>query len=78
MKGTGIFNMERYLLKTDIQKAFDSNDYYFVLAILEKYGYKKNLLRWIETLLNNQELQLIISNLMILTWNNLSFNEKIH
>ena len=52
---TDILNMEGYLLTTDIEKAFDSVDHYFLLAILEKYGLKKNFLRWIETLLNNQE-----------------------
>ena len=52
---TDILNMEGYLLTRDIEKAFDSVDHYFLLAILEKYGLKKNFLRWIETLLNNQE-----------------------
>ena len=49
-----ILTMESYLLTTDIEKAFDSVDHYFLLAILEKYGFKKNFPRWIETLLNNQ------------------------
>ena len=31
-----ILNMEGYLLAIDIEKAFDSMDYYFLLAILEK------------------------------------------
>ena len=48
-------NMEGYLLTVDIEKAFDTVDHYFLLAILEKYGFKKNFLRWIETLLKNQE-----------------------
>ena len=48
-------NMEGYLLTADIEKAFDSVDHYFLLAILEKYGFKKNFLRWIETLLKNQD-----------------------
>ena len=52
---TGILNMEGYLLTKDIEKAFNSVDHYFLLAILEKYGFMKNVLRWIETLLNNQE-----------------------
>ena len=50
-----ILNMEGYLLTIDIEKAFDSVDHYFLLAIPEKYDFKKNFLRWIETLLNNQE-----------------------
>ena len=48
-----ILNMEG--LTIDIEKAFDSVDHYFLLAILEKYGFKKNFLRWIISLLNNQE-----------------------
>ena len=52
---TDILDMESYLLTVNIEKAFDSLDHHFLLAILEKYGFKKNFLRWIETLLNNQE-----------------------
>ena len=50
-----ILSMDGYLLTIDIEKVFDSVDHYFLLAILEKYGFKKNFLRWIETLLNNEE-----------------------
>ena len=52
---TDILNMEGYLLIIDIEKAFDSVDHHFLLAILEKCGYKENFLRWIETLFSNQE-----------------------
>ena len=52
---TDILNMEGYPLTIDIEKAFDCVDHYFLLAFLEKYDFKKNFLRWIETLLNNQE-----------------------
>ena len=52
---TDILNREGYLLAIDIEKAFDSVDLYFLLAILGKYGFKKNFLRWIETLLSNQQ-----------------------
>ena len=38
---TDILNMEGYLLTIDIEKAFDSVDHYFLVAILEKYGFKK-------------------------------------
>ena len=50
---TDILNMEDYLLTIDIENAFDCVDHYFLLAVLEKYGFKKNFLRWIETFLNN-------------------------
>ena len=42
---TDILNMNGYLLTIDIQKAFDSVDHCFLLAIIEKYGFKKNFLR---------------------------------
>ena len=38
---TDILNMEGYLLTIHIEKAFDSIDHYFLLAILEKYGLRK-------------------------------------
>ena len=50
-----ILNMDGYLLTIDIEKVFDPVDHYFLLAILEKNGFEKNFLRWIETLLNNEE-----------------------
>ena len=42
---TDILNMEGYPLTIDIEKAFDSVDHYFLLAILEKYGFKEHFLR---------------------------------
>ena len=56
---TDILNMEGYLLIIDIEKAFDSVDHHFLLAIPEKCGYKENFLRWIETLFSNQEFCII-------------------
>ena len=50
-----ILNMKGYLLTIDIEKVFDSVNHYFLLAILEKHGFKKNFLRWIENLFKNQE-----------------------
>ena len=38
---TDILNMEGYLLTMHIEKAFDSIDHDFFLAILEKYGLRK-------------------------------------
>ena len=48
-----------YLLTINIEKAFDSVDHYFLLAILERYGFKKNFLGCIETLFINQEYYII-------------------
>ena len=38
---TDILNMESYHLTIDIEKVFDSVDHCFLLAILEKHGFKK-------------------------------------
>ena len=47
---TDISNMEGYLLKIDIEKAFDLVvDNYFLIGVVEKYGFEKKFLRWIET-----------------------------
>ena len=56
---TDILKMKGYLLIIDIEKAFDSVDHHFLLAIPEKCGYKENFLRWIETLFSNQEFCII-------------------
>ena len=57
--------MEGSLLTVDIEKTFDSIDYYFLLAILEKYGLKESFLKWIENLLNNQESYIINGRITI-------------
>ena len=38
-----------------IEKAFDSVDYKFILAVLSKAGFGKKFVSWFEVLLNNQE-----------------------
>ena len=57
--------MEGSLLTIDIEKTFDSIDYCFLLAILEKYGLKESFLKWIENLLNNQESYIINGRITI-------------
>ena len=43
------------LLTIDIEKAFDSVNHAFLISILEKHGFGKKKLKWINVLLNNQE-----------------------
>ena len=38
----------------DIEKAFDSVNYLFLIAALEKYGFKEDFIKWIEILIKNQ------------------------
>ena len=47
--------IEGYLVTIDIEKAFDSMDHVFLLAVLEKFGFGKSFIRWIEVILKNQE-----------------------
>ena len=44
-----------FLLTIDIEKAFDSVNHNFLIAALENYGFGKKFIRWIRTLLKNQE-----------------------
>ena len=44
-----------FILTMDIEKAFDSVDHVFLLAVLEKMGFRSSFLSWIQILLKNQE-----------------------
>ena len=49
------WNTEGFLVKVDIEKAFDSVNHLFLIAILEKIGFGTEVIEWIKLLLNNQE-----------------------
>ena len=44
-----------FLVTVDIEKAFDSINHCFLIKVLEKYGFEKDFIKWIEILLQNQE-----------------------
>ena len=44
-----------YLVTMDIEKAFDSLDYDFLLNALQKFGFGENFMHWIKVLLNKQQ-----------------------
>ena len=48
-------NIGGFLVIIDIEKAFDSLDHMFILAVLKRFGFGKNFVSWVEALLNNQE-----------------------
>ena len=50
-----VLNKEDILVTTDIEKAFDSVNHHFLIAILEKIGFGTEFIEWIKVLLNNQE-----------------------
>ena len=39
----------------DIEKAFDSFNYLFLITALEKHGFKEDFIKWIQILIQNQE-----------------------
>ena len=49
------FNKKGYLVTIDIEKAFDSVNHVFLIAILEKFGFGKIFIEWIKMLLKDQE-----------------------
>ena len=38
----------------DIEKAFDSLDYAFVISVLKRFGFGDKFVSWIETLISKQ------------------------
>ena len=48
-------NIEGFLVTMDIEKAFDSLDHNFLIAVLKKFGFGNNFISWIQLLLNNQQ-----------------------
>ena len=50
-----LFGVEGYLVTVDIQKAFDSINHCFLQSIKKRYGFGRNFVHVIKTLLKNQE-----------------------
>ena len=48
-------NCEGNMFAADIEKAFDSLDHNFILAVLEKMGFGNDFIQWVQTLLNDQQ-----------------------
>ena len=51
-----VLNKESFLVTVDVEKAFDSVDHLFLIAILEKIGFRTKFIELIKILRNNQEL----------------------
>ena len=54
-----VLNKEVCLVTVDIEKPFDSVNHLFQIAILEKIGFRTELIEWIKVLLNNQKSRVI-------------------
>ena len=49
---SGCFNITAFFITRDIEQAFDSLDHIFLISVLKKFGFGKNVITWIEILLN--------------------------
>ena len=56
---TGLLKIKAFLLTQDIENDFDSVFHQFLINMLETFGFKKNLARWMRILLTNQESRII-------------------
>ena len=54
-----VLNKKGFLVTIDIEKAFDSVNDHFLIAILEKIGFGTGFIEWIKVLINNQESRVI-------------------
>ena len=52
---TDSLQVDDLLMTIDIEKAFDSVNQFFLTSILKRYGFGDDFIRWIKTLLKNQE-----------------------
>ena len=52
---SNIFNLRGYIGIVDIEKAFCSLVYSFLLACLKKFGFSHDFIRWVKRLFKSQE-----------------------
>ena len=55
LKTIDMLKLNGVLVTVDIQKAFDSVNHQFLILTLKTYGIVKMFIKWVKTLLNNQE-----------------------
>ena len=58
---TEVKQMEGYMFAADIEKAFDSVDHNFLIAVFKKFGLEHEFIHWVKTLLYGQQ-SCIINN----------------
>ena len=59
LQTTDMLKLNGILVTIDIQKAFDSVNHQFLILALKRYGFGKMFIKWVKTLLNNQESYII-------------------
>ena len=55
LETTNLENIKSYLLAIDSEKAIDSLNHKFLIAVLEKYAFGHDFIDWIKMLLENQK-----------------------
>ena len=55
MQVIDVLKLKAILITADIQKAFDSVNHQFLTLALRRYEIGQTFIKWIKTLLNNQE-----------------------
>ena len=50
-----MLDLNDLLVTIDIQKAFDSVNHQFLTLALKRYEFGKMFIKWVKTILNNQE-----------------------
>ena len=55
IESTDIFQKSGYLFTVDIEKAFDSVNHVFLIAVLEHFGFGQSFIKCIKIMLKNQE-----------------------
>ena len=55
LQTTNMPKLNGMLITIDIQKAVDSVYHQFLILALKRYGFGKTFIKWVKTLLNNQE-----------------------
>ena len=63
LKISNFFNLRRYIVITDIEKAFASISHSFLLVCLQKFGFGHDFIRWVKILLENKNLELSVQEL---------------
>ena len=59
LQTTNMPKLNGMLITIDIQKAVDSVYHQFLILALKRYGFGKTFIKWVKTLLNNQESRII-------------------
>ena len=59
LQTTDMLKLTGMLVTIDIQKTFDSVNHQFLILALKRYGFGKMFIKWVKTLLNNQESYII-------------------